>query len=74
MSKKRISKSDFTFISSGYGHYKVMYQSPITGIVWAKIIDDMTLIDCTKNEEYPTQENLQRLKRTIKDRSLSIQR
>lgn len=47
----KIEKSDFTFLFAGYGHYKVTYQSPITGRKWTKVIDDMPLIDATKNED-----------------------
>ena len=62
----KIEKSDFTFLFAGYGHYKVTYQSPITGKKWAKVIDDMPLIDATKNEDYPKRKDLEILKRLVK--------
>lgn len=30
----KITKSDFQFIPSGFGHYKVIYTSPNTGKQW----------------------------------------
>ena len=30
----RIAKSDFQFMPSGFGHYKVTYTSPNTGKKW----------------------------------------
>lgn len=27
----KIEKSDFSFLFSGYGHYRVTYKSPVTG-------------------------------------------
>jgi len=59
--------SNFNFQFSGYGHYKVTYTSPNTGKNWTKTINDMTLIDATKNEDYPKQMDLKRLKKIIKD-------
>jgi hypothetical protein len=60
--KTKISKSDFTFIFSGYGHYQVTYQSPMTNKKWWKITDNMPLIDATKNEENPKVKDLEILK------------
>lgn len=62
----KIEKSDFEFIFAGYGHYKVTYQSPKTGKKWTKTINDMSLIDATKNEEFPKRKDLEALKRAIK--------
>jgi hypothetical protein len=59
--------SNFNFQFSGHGHYKVTYTSPNTGKNWTKTINDMTLIDATKNEDYPKQMDLKRLKKIIKD-------
>jgi hypothetical protein len=58
---------NFNFQFSGHGHYKVSYTSPNTGKNWTKTINDMTLIDATKNEDYPKQMDLKRLKKIIKD-------
>ena len=62
----KIEKSDFTFLFAGYGHYKVTYQSPKTGKKWTKTINDMMLIDATKNEEYPKRKDFEILRRLIK--------
>ena len=62
----KIEKSDFEFIFAGYGHYKVTYQSPKTGKKWTKTINNMSLIDATKNEEFPKRKDLEALKRVIK--------
>lgn len=62
----KIEKLDFEFIFAGYGHYKVTYQSPKTGKKWTKTINDMSLIDTTKNEEFPKRKDLEALKRAIK--------
>jgi hypothetical protein len=59
--------SDFKFEFVGYGHYKVTYTSPKTNKSWYKTIDDMTLIDRTKNAENPLKKDLDLLKRIIKD-------
>jgi len=48
---KRISIYDFSFLPSGYGHYKVFYRSPKTGKEWWATTSNMELIDATKNTE-----------------------
>lgn len=58
----KISKSDFTFQFSGYGHYRVTYQSPTTGKIWTTVTNNMPLIDATKNEDYPKKKDLEMLK------------
>ena len=63
--KTRITDFDFTF--SGYGHYKVTYTSPVTGKSWTTVIDDMQIIDATKNAEQPTQVDLNSLKSRVKN-------
>jgi hypothetical protein len=45
----KISITDFSFLPSGYGHYKVTYTSPTTGKQWVKTTNNMPLIDATKN-------------------------
>ena len=37
----KISKTDFTFLPSGFGHYKVVYESPVTHKKWTAIINNM---------------------------------
>jgi hypothetical protein len=61
-----ISICDFEFQCAGYGHYKVTYTSPKTNKSWSKTIDDMTLIDSTKNTDEPLVKNLNALKRKVK--------
>lgn len=58
--------TDFRFEFTGYGHYKVTYESPVTGYTWTKTINDMFLIDRTKNADDPKQCDLNLLKRNVK--------
>ena len=62
MKTQTTTKSDFTFIRSGNGHYQVTYQSPATNKKWWKVTDNMPLIDATKNEENPKRKDLEMLK------------
>nr|DAR80505.1 MAG TPA: hypothetical protein [Caudoviricetes sp.] len=66
MKAKKISISDFSFMPSGYGHYKVTYTSPVTGKSWTTVTSDMPLIDATKNADEPKRCDLERLKRVVK--------
>ncbi len=59
---KSIHITDFTFIPSGYGHYKVTYTSPVTGKKWTTTTNDMPLVDATKNATEPKKVDLIRLK------------
>lgn len=63
----KTSINDFTFKTAGYGRYKVTYTSPKTGKQWTTAICDMTIIDATKNEDYPKQRDLNRLKSICKN-------
>ena len=58
--------TDFTFITAGYGHYKVTYTSPVTGKQWTKTTNNMPLIDATKNADEPKRKDLNELKRLLK--------
>lgn len=64
--KNSISIHDFTFEFNGYGHYKVTYVSPVTGKKWTSVVNDMTLIDATKNADNPKKVDLEMLKRLLK--------
>jgi hypothetical protein len=64
--KTQIKLSDFGFMPSGYGHYKVTYTSPVTGKKWTKTISNMPLIDLTKNAETPKIKDLTELKVYVK--------
>ena len=61
-----IRKSDFTILPSGYGHWKVTYQSPVTKKEWTSIISKSMLIDAVKNSDNPTIEKLNTLKLLVK--------
>ena len=61
-----ISKYDFRFELAGFGHYKVTYTSLATGKEWIAVINDMPLIDSTKNSEEPRKKDLKTLKRLCK--------
>lgn len=56
----------FKFRLVGYGHYRVKYITPEHGDYWVCTINDMLLIDATKNAEAPKASDLQRLYRAIK--------
>lgn len=66
MNSQKISISDFVFIPTGYGHYKVGYTSPKTGKTWWKTTNNMPLIDATKNSSDPKRKDLDLLKRVCK--------
>ncbi|MBE6298974.1 MAG: hypothetical protein E7083_01405 [Bacteroidales bacterium] len=65
--KTKISIHDFQFAFVGYGHYKVTYTSPVTRKQWSATIDDMPLIDDTKNSDNPKRKDLETLKRLCKN-------
>lgn len=67
MKTKKIKITDFSFLPSGYGHYRVTYTSPLTGKSWTTVTNDMPLIDATKNADEPKQTDLNRLKRMCKN-------
>lgn len=58
--------SAFIFKQTGYGRYKVTYTTPIRNDYWVATIDDMTLIDATKNAEYARGSDIKRLRDTVK--------
>ena len=64
--KQSIKLSDFDFQFSGHGHYKVSYQSQVTGKKWTRTTNDMPLIDDTKNADDPKKTDLNKLKRFCK--------
>lgn len=69
--KRRYPKTkltDFSFLPSGYGHYRVTYASPTTGKKWSTTTDDMYLIDQTKNSSSPKQKELEELKYACKNK------
>lgn len=64
--KSNININDFKFEFAGYGHYKVTYTSPKTGKKWSATINDMSIIDATKNAGYPKKQDLEYLKKIVK--------
>jgi hypothetical protein len=60
--------SNFTFNFTGHGHYKVTYTSPVTYKQWSVIVNEMSIIDETKNAESPKLKDLNRLKRICKNK------
>lgn len=65
--KSNINIYDFKFEFAGYGHYKVTYTSPKTGKKWSATINNMPLIDATKNAEEPKKQDLEYLKKIVKN-------
>lgn len=65
--KSNININDFKFEFAGYGHYKVTYTSPKTGKKWSATINDMSIIDATKNAEEPKKQDLEYLKKIVKN-------
>lgn len=66
--RTKVRLSDFSFIKKGYGLYRVIYESPVTGKCWSTMINDMTLIDATLNADEPTAKNLNMLKWMCKNK------
>jgi hypothetical protein len=64
----QIHISDFTFEFAGYGHYKVTYTSPVTLKSYSTTINNMSIIDATKNEDEPKKTDLLELKRICKSK------
>ena len=62
----RIEMTDFDFYFTGYGHYRVVYTSPKTGMKFSNITCNMPLIDATKNADCPKVKDLNELKRFCK--------
>ena len=62
-----ISIGDFDFTLRGYGRYNVIYTSPATGKKWQAIVEDMTIIDDTKNCDEPKKKDLRILKSICKN-------
>ena len=67
MKTQKISIVEFSFLLSGYGHYRVTYRSPVTFKTWTKVISDMPLIDATMGAEEPKRKDLEILKWIVKN-------
>lgn len=68
----KTTKTDFTFLPSGHGHYRVTYTSPVTRKRWTCITNDMGLIDATKYEDEPKRRDLDALKRLCKTKGTKL--
>ena len=66
MKAAKISTSDFSFLFSGYGLYKVSYTSQTTGKSYTKVISNMYLVDMVKGNWDAKLVHLNELKRLIK--------
>lgn len=65
MKNYRVEKSDFEFRFMNYGLYWVVYQYPKSKRRIGARVNDMVLLDLTKNCENPRQKDLQALKTHI---------
>lgn len=73
--KRKIQLSDFSFEKIGHDHYNVTYTSPASSTFhpclmkqWSTVVDDMSLIDATKNSDRPKIKDLEHLKWLCKNK------
>ena len=62
---EKIQSHQFSFRPDGYGAYKVKYETR-RGDFWQARIEDMTLVDATKNTDAPTQRAFRELRDAVK--------
>lgn len=62
----KLDLSQFVFKFVGHGIYRCTYRTAKRGDFYSAIIKDMTIIDATKNTEFPTQQALKQLRNKIK--------
>jgi hypothetical protein len=53
---------------SGYGHYKVTYESPVTRKRWTVTTSNMYLVDAIYHNDEPKKKDLNRLKWECKNK------
>ena len=70
--KTTMDLTGFQFSFQSSGHYMVYYTSPVTGKMWRRLVTDMTMIDSTKNTEYPKRKDIEHLKRYVKGGTVVI--
>lgn len=58
--------SNFTFQLAGSGHYKVTYTTSKRGDYWVATVNDMPLIDATKNAEWAKVSDIKALRNLVK--------
>ena len=61
MKKNDLSQFSFSFL--GCGHYRVVYTTPSGRYMYRVTINDMTIIDDTKNAEYAKLADILHLRR-----------
>lgn len=64
--RQKTELSDFRFKFIGNGHYGVTYVSPVTKKAFRALINDMPIIDATKNSDTPLRSDLDHLKKLCK--------
>lgn len=65
MKKQKIEKWQFSCKPDGYGVYACKYETPIRGDYYKAKVFDLELIEAVKNNDYPTQAAMKRLRATI---------
>lgn len=58
--------SNFCFTKVSAGCYRVTYTTPKRGDYWAAMVNDMTIIDATKNAEYAKAADIAHLRDVVK--------
>lgn len=66
MSYKANDLSGFMFRKTGSGCYQVTYTTPERGDYWVATINDMPLIDATKNAEWAKMKDIRHLRYVVK--------
>lgn len=64
---RKIKKSDFKFLTCGFGVYWVCYFTPIKLKAYSCNVSDMELLDKTKNAQFPKTKDLRELRTYIKN-------
>lgn len=66
MKTTTITRSDFSKRATGFGIYKITFQSPATGKKWSALVTDMEYIDAVWGTDEPTKKALIELRRLVK--------
>lgn len=62
--------SQFSFRPTGSGQYRVVYFTISRGDYWVAYINDMTLIDATKNAEWAKVSDIKALRDAVKRKGI----
>lgn len=57
---------NFSFKKVSYGCYKVIYTTDNRGDFWIAFVNDMTLIDATKNADWAKVKDIEHLRNVVK--------